>query len=241
MGKVSEVVETVSVLIVEDDHEIAAFVSQGLEETGFKVDVACNGPDGLECALLGDYDALILDIMLPGMNGLDLLRHLRENKVDTPVLILSAKRSLDDRVLGLQTGGDDYLVKPFAFAELLARLQSLIRRSQGNREPVRLKVGELVLDLMARRVYRDEEEIELQPREFTLLEYLVRNANRVVTRTQLLQHVWGYNFNPSTNVIEVHICHLREKLEQTGRSKLLKTVRGVGYILTDKDDAQILL
>ncbi len=237
-----EAVDVLRILLVEDDREIALAVRQGLEEKRFSVDVAGDGVEGLELALQGRYDAMILDIMLPGMSGLDLLQELRKKGMSTPVIILSAKRSVDDRVLGLQTGGDDYLVKPFAFAELLVRLQNLIRRSRGSRESVRLSVADLTLDLLERRAYWKGDEIELQPREFSLLEHLARNANRVVTRTQLLQHVWGYNFHPSTNVVEVHVCHLREKLKHTGLSRLLKTIRGVGYIFTDKiDDAQTLL
>lgn len=226
----------VKVLLVEDDREISAVLRQGLEEAGFEVDSAPDGVEGLRQALGGGYDALILDIMLPGMDGLEVLSKLRGSAVETPVLILSARRSVDDRVLGLQSGGDDYLVKPFAFAELLARLQSLIRRSRGSREPVQLTAGSIRVDLLARKVYRGEEQVELQPREFTLLEYLARNKNEVVTRAQILRHVWGYDFTPSTNVVEVHICRLREKLEKPGQTKLIRTMRGAGYMLADAED-----
>jgi two-component system, OmpR family, response regulator len=223
------------VLVIEDDRHIADFVRQGLAESGYEVDVAGNGLEGLELALKGIHGVVILDIMLPGMDGLDLLQHMRDRQVSTPVLILSAKRSVPDRVRGLQAGGDDYLVKPFAFAELLARVQSLLRRARGNQEPVRLIVGDLTLDLLSRKASRDEEEIELQQQEFGLLEYLMRNSGQVVTRAQILQHVWGYNFIPSTKVVEVHICRLREKIERPDKPRLLRTVRGAGYILVDND------
>jgi len=223
------------VLFIEDDLQIADFVKQGLTEAGCEVEVVHDGLDGFALALQGEYQVLVLDIMLPGMNGLELLQKLRDRGIDKPVLILSAKRSIADRVLGLRAGGDDYLVKPFAFAELLARVESLLRRARGSREPVRLKVADLTLDLLGRRAYRGGEEIDLQPQEFSLLEYLMRNCGQVVTRTQILQNVWGYDFNPSTNVVEVHVCRLREKIERTDRSKLLRTVRGAGYILADDE------
>jgi len=223
------------VLVIEDDRQTAEFVCQGLAEAEFEVEIAPNGIDGFEVARKGVYDVLVLDLMLPGMDGLELLRQLRDGGTNTPVLILSAKRSVDDRVLGLQTGGDDYLIKPFVFAELLARIESLVRRAQGNHEPVRLKVGDLLLDLISRRAYRDEIEIELQPHEFSILEYLMRNKDQIVTRKQILRHVWGYNFTPSTNIVEVHICRLREKIELPGRPKLLRTVRGAGYMVSDDE------
>lgn len=224
------------VLVIEDDHQIADFIHQGMTEAGFEVSNAFDGKSGLDLALERAHDLLILDIMLPGMNGMDLLATLREQKVDVPVLILSAKRSVDDRVLGLRAGGDDYLVKPFAFAELMARVESLLRRSQGSKEPVTLSVGGLSLDLLGRRAYRDDgEEIELQPQEFSLLEFLMRNSGNVVTKIQILQNVWGYNFNPSTNIIEVHVCRLREKIDRPDRPKLIKTVRGAGYVLVDPE------
>ena len=223
------------ILIVEDDRQIADFLSRGLGEAGFPVDLARDGIDGFERAATGTHAVIILDIMLPGMDGLELLRRLRESDVNVPVLILSARRSVDDRILGLRSGGDDYLVKPFAFAELLARVESLLRRARGSREPVRLTFSGITLDLLGRRAFLDREELQLLPQEFSLLEYLVRNAGRVVTRTQILQHVWGYNFNPSTNVVEVHVCRLRDKIERPGKPKLLRTVRGAGYILGDDE------
>ncbi len=224
------------VLVIEDDRRTADFVRQGLMEAEFEVEVALSGDEGFRTARQGAHDVLVLDLMLPGMDGLHLLNQLRDQGVNTPVLILSAKRSVDDRVLGLQTGGDDYLIKPFVFAELLARIESLMRRSRGNHEPVRLQASDLVLNLLGRKVYRDGKEIELQPQEFGILEFLVRNKDQVVTRKQILRHVWGYNFDPSTNIVEVHICRLREKIELPDRPKLLRTVRGAGYILVSRDE-----
>ena len=225
-------------LVIEDDKPIGDFIRQGLQEAGFLVDLVTNGPDGFQLGGTRSHDVIILDIMLPGMDGLELLERLRSNGVNTPVLILSAKRSVSDRVLGLQAGGDDYLIKPFAFAELLARIQSLLRRVRGAPEPTRLKASDLTLDLLGRRVIRGQEQVDLLPQEFSLLEYLVRNRGRIVTRTQILKHVWGYNFNPSTNVVDVHICRLRDKIERPDRPQLLRTVRGAGYILVDHDEIQ---
>jgi two-component system OmpR family response regulator len=219
------------VLIVEDDPTIADFVSQGLTEAGFAVDVASDGERGLELATSGSYDAAIVDLMLPKLDGLALIDRMRSGGVRTPVLILSARRSVDDRVSGLQAGGDDYLTKPFAFAELLARIQALIRRSTGAAEPTRLVVGDVSLDLLTRRVERAGRDIELRPREFALLEYLMRNPGRVVTKTMILSHVWGYSFNPGTNVVDVLVSRLRERVDRDFEPKRLQTVRGVGYVL----------
>ena len=224
------------ILVVEDDRQIAEFLSQGFTEAGYQVDLARDGTTGFERAAAGAYAVVILDIMLPGQDGLELLQKLRERKNDVPVLILSARRSIGDRILGLKTGGDDYLVKPFAFAELLARVECLLRRAGGSREPVSLTVADLTLDLLSRKAFRGEEEIELQQQEFSLLEYLMRNRGHVVTRSQILQHVWGYSFNPSTNVVEVHVCRLRDKIERPGKARLVKTVRGAGYILVDDEE-----
>jgi heavy metal response regulator len=223
----------VRVLLVEDDATIAGFVEKGLRETGFAVEVASDGRDGLERALTGSFDAAIVDVMLPGMDGLALIDTLRARAVKTPVLILSAKRSVDDRVRGLQAGGDDYLTKPFAFAELLARVQALIRRATGAAEPTRLSVAELSLDLLTRKVQRGSQAIDLRPREFALLEYLMRNAGKVLTKTMILSHVWGYSFDPSTNVVDVLVSRLRDKIDKPFPIKLLHTVRGVGYVLRD--------
>jgi two-component system, OmpR family, response regulator len=218
-------------LIVEDDATIADFVSQGLSEAGFAVDVAGDGARGLELAMGGTYDAAIVDVMLPQIDGLTLIDRMRTRGVRTPVLILSARRTVDDRVRGLQAGGDDYLTKPFAFAELLARVQALIRRSTGATEPTRLTIGDLALDLLTRRAERAGRALDLRPREFALLEYLMRNPGRVLSKTMILSHVWGYNFNPGTNVVDVLVSRLRERIDREFEPKLLHTVRGVGYVL----------
>ena len=223
--------QIVRVLLVEDDATIAGFVEKGLREAGFAVDRAADGRAGLEKALAESYDAAIVDVMLPQMDGLALIDTLRARAVRMPVLILSAKRSVDDRVRGLQAGGDDYLTKPFAFAELLARVQALIRRATGAAEPTRLSAGDLTLDLLTRKVHRGAQSIELRPREFALLEYLLRNAGRVVSKTSILSHVWGYNFDPNTNVVDVLVSRLREKIDRSFDQKLIHTVRGVGYVL----------
>jgi two-component system OmpR family response regulator len=225
------IIRDVNVLLVEDDPTIADFVAKGLKEAGFAVDHAPDGRDGLARALAGRYDAAIVDVMLPGLDGLSLIDSLRARGVGTPVLILSAKRSVDDRVRGLQAGGDDYLTKPFAFAELLARVQALIRRASGVSEPTRLTVADLSLDLLTRHVERGGERLDLRPREFALLEYLMRNAGRVVPKTSILSHVWGYNFDPSTNVVDVLVSRLRDRIDRPFAVKLLQTVRGVGYVL----------
>ena len=218
-------------LVVEDDPTIAEFVDKGLREAGFAVDVAADGRTGLDRALSRTYDAAIVDVMLPQMDGLALIDALRGKGMRTPVLILSARRSVDDRVRGLQAGGDDYLTKPFAFAELLARVQALIRRATGAAEPTRLSVADLTLDLLSRKVERGGQAIELRPREFALLEYLMRNAGRVVSKTSILSHVWGYDFDPNTNVVDVLVSRLRDRIDKPFAVKLLQTVRGVGYVL----------
>ncbi len=223
--------QTVRVLLVEDDATIAEFVEKGLREAGFAVDRAAEGRSGLQKALAEPFDAAIVDVMLPQMDGLALIDALRAKGIRMPVLILSAKRSVDDRVRGLQAGGDDYLTKPFAFAELLARVQALIRRATGAAEPTRLSVGDLSLDLLTRKVQRGPRPVELRPREFALLEYLLRNAGRVVSKTSILSHVWGYNFDPNTNVVDVLVSRLRDRIDKPFPTKLLQTVRGVGYVL----------
>jgi two-component system, OmpR family, response regulator len=219
------------VLLVEDDPTIAEFVENGLREAGFAVERAADGRTGLQKASAVPYDAAIVDVMLPQMDGLALIDALRARGVRTPVLILSAKRAVDDRVRGLQAGGDDYLTKPFDFAELLARVQALIRRATGASEPTRLSAGDLTLDLLTRRVHRGAKAIELRPREFALLEYLMRNAGRVVSKTSILSHVWGYNFDPNTNVVDVLVSRLRDRIDKPFAEKMLHTVRGVGYVL----------
>jgi DNA-binding response OmpR family regulator len=219
------------VLVVEDDSTIAGFVAKGLREAGFAVDQALDGDEGLHLALAEPYDAAVVDVMLPRLDGIALIDGLRRRGVRTPVLILSAKRSVDDRVRGLQAGGDDYLTKPFAFAELLARVQALIRRATGSTEPTRLLFGDLSLDLITREVRREGRRIELRPREFSLLEYLMRNPGKVLSKTMILSHVWGYRFDPSTNVVDVLVSRLREKIDRNFERKLVHTVRGVGYVL----------
>jgi two-component system OmpR family response regulator len=218
-------------LVVEDDPKIAAFVVKGLEQAGFAVDQAADGEDGLHLALSEVYDAAIIDLMLPKLDGLSLIEALRRQRINTPVIILSARRTVADRVKGLQSGSDDYLVKPFSFAELLARVQALIRRTSGMAHPTRLTAGDLSLDLLTREVVRGETAIDLQPREFALLEFLMRQAGRVVSKTMILEHVWDYNFDPQTNVVDVLICRLRHKVDRDFEPKMIHTLRGVGYVL----------
>jgi two-component system OmpR family response regulator len=219
------------ILVVEDDRETASYLVKGLCESGYAVDRAGDGRDGLYLASSGGYDAIVLDRMLPGMDGLAMLGALRAAEIRTPALILSALGRVDDRVKGLRAGGDDYLVKPFAFSELLARLEALLRRGRAAPTTTRLRVGDLELDLLTRTVKRRDKPIELLPREFRLLEYLMRNAGHVVTRTMLLEHVWDYHFDPQTNVIDVHISRLRQKIDKSFDRPLLHTVRGAGYCL----------
>ncbi len=218
-------------LVVEDDRVISEFVARGLREAGFAVDAASDGDSGMHAALGQPYDVAIVDLMLPRRDGLALIDELRRRGVMTPVLILSARRSVDDRVRGLQAGGDDYLTKPFAFTELLARVQALVRRATRAPEPTRLRAADLELDLLTRQVTRGGVDLDLRPREFALLEYLMRNAGKVVSKTMILSHVWEYSFDPQTNVVDVLVSRLREKLDRPFERKLLQTVRGVGYVL----------
>jgi DNA-binding response OmpR family regulator len=219
------------ILVAEDDRVIADFVAQGLREAGFAVDVAATGTAALPQALQGGYDAAVIDVMLPGLDGLALIERLRARGVQTPVLILSARHSVDDRVKGLQAGGDDYLTKPFAFAELLARVQALLRRASGAPEPTRLVAGDLSLDLLSRKVARAGQTRDLRPREFALLEYLMRHQGRVLSKTMILSHVWGYSFDPGTNVVDVLVSRLRDQVDEGFATKLIHTVRGAGYVL----------
>jgi DNA-binding response OmpR family regulator len=219
------------VLVVEDDKKIASFVSRGLKEAGHAVDVAGRGDEALNLGLHNHYDVAIVDLMLPVLDGLSLIERWRAQKVKTPVIILSAKRSVDDRVKGLQIGGDDYLTKPFVFSELLARVQALVRRSSQTGEPSTLSYADVTLDLLSREVTRGGRKIELQAREFALLEYLLRNAGRVVSKTMILEHVWDYNFDPKTNVIDVLVSRLRSKIDRDFDRKLIQTMRGFGYVL----------
>ena len=219
------------VLLVEDDSETAAYVQKGLLEFGHTVDVAATGPDGLNLALQCSFDAAVVDRMLPGLDGLALIAALRQAGNKLPVLILSALGQLDHRVEGLKAGGDDYLAKPFAFSELEARLGALARRAGSPAPETALTLGDLEVDLLARKVSRAGRAISLQPKEFALLQYLLRHAGQVVTRTMLLEHVWGYHFDPQTNVIDVHISRLRQKIDKGFQAPLLHTVRGAGYCL----------
>jgi two-component system, OmpR family, response regulator len=217
------------VLVVEDDKKIATFVIKGLKQSGFAADHAADGEEGLFMAHGVNYDAAIVDLMLPKLDGLSLIQKIRAKGSHVPVLILSAKASVDDRVKGLQAGGDDYLTKPFAFSELLARVQALIRRSTQTTEPMKLVVGDLTMDLLARDVQRAGEKIELQPREFALLEYLMRSAGRTVTKTMILEHIFDYSFDPQTNVVDVLVHRLRSKVDKD--RAMIQTIRGVGYVL----------
>ncbi|MBU1044764.1 MAG: response regulator transcription factor [Candidatus Omnitrophica bacterium] len=221
-------------LLIEDDQQTADFIIKGFKQSGFAVDHAIDGQQGLQLALSEPYDAAIVDIMLPKLDGLTVIDMMRKQKVAIPVIVLSAKNSVDDRVKGLYAGGDDYLVKPFAFTELLARVQSLIRRSNSIAEPKLLCVGDLILDVDKHKVFRGEHLMDLQPLEFSLLEYLMRNSGRVVTKTMIMEHVWDYNFDPQTNVVEARISHLRNKIDRNFPDKLIHTIRGVGYVLEKK-------
>lgn len=220
------------VLLIEDDDETAEFIVRGLKERGDVVDRAGTARDGMFLASDGDYDVMIVDRLLPGMDGLHAVRMLRESEVDTPVLFLSALSGLDDRISGLDAGGDDYLVKPFAFSELTARLRALVRRPPMNSPVPMLQVGDLSLDRLSHRVERAGRLIELQPREFRLLEYLMAHEGEVVTRTMLLEHVWEYHFEPKTSVVETHMSRLRSKIDKPFDGELIKTVRGAGYVLS---------
>jgi len=217
------------VLVVEDDEKIASFVVKGLKQNGFAVDHCTDGEEGLFMAESVNYDTVVVDLMLPKLDGLSLIRKLRAKKLRVPVLILSARASVDDRVKGLQAGSDDYLTKPFAFSELLARVQALIRRASQSSEPTKLVVGDLTMDLLTREVQRGGEKIDLQPREFSLLEYLMRNAARTVTKTMILEHIFDYSFDPQTNVVDVLVHRLRSKVDRD--KAMIHTIRGVGYVL----------
>jgi heavy metal response regulator len=220
------------VLIVEDEKKVAAFIKKGLEEETYAVDVAYNGEDGLHMGMENQYDLIVLDLMLPVINGLEVLSRLRENKTDTPILLLTAKDSVEDKVTGLNTGADDYLTKPFAFSELLARIRVLLRRGKAETKTV-LQIKGLSLDLVSHKVKRNDEEIELTGKEYSLLEYFMRNQGKVLTRTMIAEHVWDYNFDTFTNVIDVYVNHLRKKIDKGYPEKLLHTLRGVGYIMKE--------
>ncbi len=219
------------ILLIEDDQETASYVGRGLREHGHVVDTAADGREGLFMATEGDHDILIVDRMLPGLDGIGVVQALRRAGVESPVLFLTALGGVGDRVQGLEAGGDDYLVKPFAFAELLARVNALARRLPLSGQPQALRVGDLELDLIKRTVARGGQPVILQPREFRLLEFLMRNAERVVTRTMLLEAIWDFHFDPKTNIVETHMSRLRAKLAQPGAPDLIHTVRGAGYVL----------
>src|SRR3990170_4034850 len=221
------------VLLVEDERRLSQVVRRVLEEEGHTVDTAFDGEEGLHIALEGSHDVIVLDVMLPEMDGIQVCRSLRANKLDTPILLLTALDAVDDRVRGLDAGADDYLPKPFAFQELLARLRALSRRKVHSREPTELRVDDLVLDLRRRRAERNGKAIELSPKEFSLLEFLMRNEGRVVTRTQILDHLWGYDYETDSNLVDVYVAYLRRKVDRGHGRALIRTVRGVGYALGD--------
>jgi len=219
----------VRILVVEDDEKIASFVVKGLKQNGYAVDHSTDGERAQALLLTVPYDAAVVDLMLPKLDGLSLIQQIRARNIRMPVLILSARSSVDDRVHGLQAGGDDYLAKPFAFSELLARVQALIRRATQTTEPTRITVGALSLDLVTREVRRGQEKVELQPREFALLEYFMRNANRTVTKTMIMEHIFDFSFDPQTNVVDVLVHRLRSKVDPD--RTMIQTIRGVGYVL----------
>lgn len=220
-----------NIIIIEDDKKTAAFIMKGLEQAGFNTVHAADGKDGLFKMKTGEFDVAVIDIMLPEMDGFTVIQKLREAKIKTPVLVLSAKNSVEDKVRGLQAGGDDYLAKPFAFAELLARIQALLRRASNVVEPTTLTVGDLTIDLLSHKVHRAGIRIDIQPQEYVLLEYLMRNAGRIVSKTMIIEHVWEYNFDPQTNIVETRMCRLREKIDKPFEKKLIHTVRGFGYVM----------
>ncbi|NUO78444.1 response regulator transcription factor [candidate division KSB1 bacterium] len=222
------------ILVVEDEKKVAAFLRKGLEQEAYSVELAGNGTRALELALSEPYDLIILDLLLPGLEGMSVLRELRRQHVPVPVLILTARREVDDRVNGLDAGADDYLVKPFAFAELLARVRALLRR-QGSDRSAALQMSDLTVDPVTRQVSRGARLIELTPREYAILDYLLRNTGRVMTRTLIAEHVWDYHFDSDTNLIDVYVKRLREKLEAGGEKRLLHTVRGVGYVMREHE------
>ena len=218
------------VLVVEDDPKIASFLNKGFSQSGFVVDQCGSGEDGLQFARGNQYDAAVVDLMLPGLDGLSMIEQLRSEKNATPVIVLSAKRAVDDRVQCLQSGADDYVGKPFAFSELLARTHAVMRRARGTSEPTVLEAAGVRLDRLSREVTRDSKRIELQPREFSLLEHLMRNPGKALSKTYLLERLWDYSFDPQTNVVDVLVCRLRTKIDKDFEPKLIHTIRGVGYI-----------
>lgn len=222
------------ILLIEDDHEVSAYITKGIKEAGHSIDSAANGKEGLFLATTETYDVMVVDRMLPALDGLTIIKTIRGAGNTTPVLVLSALGEVDDRVKGLRSGSDDYLVKPFAFAELLARIEILGRRQGADQQAqTLLKAGDLEVNLLSRKVTRNHQAIDLQSREFRLLEYMLQHKGQVVTRTMLLEHVWDYHFDPQTNVIDVHVSRLRSKIDKGFDRKLIKTVRGAGYIIEE--------
>lgn len=219
------------ILLIEDDTTIASFIKKGFQEAGFVVDLCLNGRDGLELGLIGAYDAAVVDIMLPKLDGLSVIEQLRAADVQTPVIILSAKQSVDDRIQGLQRGGDDYMIKPFSFSELLVRVQALIRRDKKSARPTCLVVGDLEMDLLRHEVQRQGIHIDLPAKEYALLEYMMHNVGIVLSKTSILERVYDYNFDPQTNVVDVLVCRLRNKIDKDFSTPIIHTVRGVGYVL----------
>lgn len=222
------------VMIIEDDSAISEFLMKGLKEAGYSVEYSANGEDGLSILSGGGFDAAIIDIMLPGMDGLSVIEQLRGMGHQLPIMVLSAKRSVDDRIAGLHKGGDDYLVKPFSFSELLARLQALLRRSGIKTETGLMEAFGVSIDIVSREVKRNGVRIELNPKEFSLLEYLLRNQGMVMSKTMIMEHVWGYDFDPQTNVVDVLVSRLRGKIDRGEEQKLIHTIRGVGYVFREK-------
>jgi heavy metal response regulator len=235
MFAVSEcIIFIMRILLVEDEKNVASFIKKGLEEDVYVVDIAGNGPEGLSMATSNAYDLLIVDIMLPGFSGIEFCKRLREKGVKVPILLLTAIDSVDSKVTGLESGADDYLTKPFAFSELLARIKALLRRASDSASE--LFLGDLRIDLLARKVFRENREIILTPKEFSLLEYFLRNKGKVLSRTEMIENVWGYDFDPNTNIVDVHIKFLREKIDAGFHKKLIHTIRGAGYVLKEEDD-----
>lgn len=222
------------IMIIEDDAAISSFLVKGLKEAGYAAESCDNGEDGLALLSGGGYDAAVIDIMLPGIDGLTVIEQLRGSGHQLPIIVLSAKRSVDDRISGLQKGGDDYLVKPFSFSELLARLQALLRRSSIQTESSRIEAYGISIDIISREVKRDGDIVELNPKEFLLLEYLIRNQGMVLSKTMIMEHIWGYDFDPQTNVVDVLISRLRGKIDKSAERKLIHTIRGVGYVFRDR-------
>ena len=224
----------IRILVIEDDLKISSFIVKGFNQSGFAVDLAHDGEEGLNLGLQVTYDAAIIDIMLPKLDGLSVIEKLKREKANLPIIILSAKHSLDDKVKGLEIGGDDYLTKPFSFSELLARVKALIRRSNSTAVTTHLMFGNLSMDILNREVTKEGKKIYLQPREFALLEYLMRNAGRVITKTLILEQVYHYYFDPQTNVVDVLVCRLRNKVDRNFEKKMIHTIRGVGYVLKEE-------